>query len=363
MIRLRCQQRVYLVSRKQTTTRMKSIIPFLLASFHSPEAAQKDNRPGVITSLVTNMAETETIPKFVGRYLNRIGLDPLIRTVNATTPLDYDFLCQLTEAHLSNIPFENLAQHGGYGGPVELSLETIEKKILDRRRGGFCLELNGLFASLLEQLGAQVVIVPAVVYVDRSIGFDRPATHIILIVTLPNRDDEESRTYFVDVGFGEPPNNPLKYEFGIEQITSEGMKSRLIESNGHVTLEWFKDDEWKPRLRWTLNDSLAQSSPSIDCYQHILDMVYNETSNFSNKLIVCRLTREKKLTLAGSKFKETGPPRFMDNQQGVVKSTPVESLQQARDILAEHFGIPLDETAHLDWARISSQDPQLFAQM
>lgn len=304
---------------------------------------------------------------FVTKYLDRIGLDPSIFHKEAT-PLNYDSLCQLTEAHLSSIPFENLAQHGGYGGPVQMDLEWISEKILDRRRGGFCLELNSLLSSLLEELGLAVVVVPAVVYREDMGGFDHPATHIILVTMIPNGDGDETSTrekYFVDVGFGEPPCNPLRYEFDTVQTTSEGMISRFVESNGKVTLEWLKNDEWLPRLRWDLDDSLKSTSPRMKDLQSILDLVYDEKSNFSRKLIVCRLTRETKLTLAGSKLKKTSP-RYPDagseeNQQIVISE--VKSLNKAREVLATQFGIDPKETENMHWELVSTQDPELFAQM
>ncbi len=344
-----------------TARTMRSVLPFVLAFLNGQEKRSLVGRSNTEISQCEHFRETTAMTTFVSKYLDRIGLDP--STFDDSTPKDHALLCRLTEAHLSTIPFENLAQHGGHGGPVELNLEIIADKILDRKRGGFCLELNGLFAALLEQLGFHVVIVPAVVHMDGPIGFDRPATHVILMVTLPNQSDHNPMTYFVDVGFGEPPANPLRYEFGREQVTSEGMKSRIIESDGIVTLEWFKDEVWKSRLRWELKESLKTPSPSIKDFQHILGVVYNEASNFSNKMIVCRLTLEKKLTLAGCKFKVTGPPRHGDDGEGQVKLIQVDSLQQARNILLDHFGIPLEETEQLDWQRISAQDPILFAQM
>lgn len=300
---------------------------------------------------------SHSMTPFVTKYLDRIGVHPT--AFDSSKTFNYDLFCQLTEAHLSSIPFENLAQHGGHGGSVTLNMESIADKILERKRGGFCMELNPLFATLLEHLGCQIVLVPAIVYGDEQVGFNRPSTHVTIIARLPN----EQGTYFVDVGFGEPPSNPLKYEFGSEQITSEGMKSRLVENDGIVTLEWYKDDSWKPRLRWKLEDSLARTSRTLSDFQDTLDIVQNEASIFSNKLIVCRLTLDTKMTLAGSKFKVTGPPRFLDNRQGEVKITQVDSREQAREILASHFGIPLEETEKLDWDKITTQDPTLFEQM
>jgi N-hydroxyarylamine O-acetyltransferase len=100
-------------------------------------------------------------------------------------------LRQLVEAHLEKIPFENLAQDGGKGGPVSLDLETIATKILDRNRGGFCFELNALFAALLEDLGYQVTVVPAIVYTDT--GFRKPTTHISLAVSVLGEQQQQQQ--------------------------------------------------------------------------------------------------------------------------------------------------------------------------
>ena len=296
-------------------------------------------------------------PEFVTKYLDRIGLDPAM--FDPSTPRDYQLLSRLSEAHLSSIPFENLSQHGGYGGPVQLDMKWISDKILDRKRGGFCLELNALFAAFLEAWGFKVAIVPAIVYNSDDGGFEHPPSHIILLVTLPT--DGGPHSYFVDVGFGEPPCQPLVYEFEKVQITSEGMASRLMENDGKVSLDWFKDKEWRPRLQWNLED--GSRSRSIEELSELLDRVYSPDSIFSRKLIVCRLLRDQKLTLAGDKLKVTGPPRYTNDTETVnVKITQLDSKQGIRDALAKQFGIPLDETKNLDVEQIVKQDPKLFAQ-
>lgn len=341
---------------------MKSIVPAILTSFTSRTTRLSTGILGRLQEWNFGGEMAMSRSSFVTKYLDRIGLDRSL--FYRTAPLDYSLLCQVTEAHLSNIPFENLAQHGGYGGPVQLDLDATAEKILDRKRGGFCLELNSLFASFLGELGLGVVIVPAVVYKEGMGGFDNPATHIFLIATIPNGDDEASpaKKYFVDVGFGEPPSNPLLYEFDTVQTTSEGMKSRLMESNGRVTLEWFKKNEWKPRLQWNLNDSLTSISPRIEDFKGILDLVYEEKSIFSRKLIVCRLTRGKKVTLTGSKLKET-IHRYDNTAIENVQTTIIESLDQAREILSTQFGIDPKETKGINWDLVTAQDPELFSHM
>src|SRR5262249_47922468 len=72
--------------------------------------------------------------------LARIGYDgpraPDVATLRA-----------LHEAHLHAVPFENLDIH--IGRPIALDQAALFRKIVGERRGGFCYELNGLFAALL----------------------------------------------------------------------------------------------------------------------------------------------------------------------------------------------------------------------
>ena len=60
-------------------------------------------------------------------------------------------LAELHERHLLSVPFENLDTH--MGTRIELEIPWLYDKIVTRRRGGFCYELNGLFAELLRSLG------------------------------------------------------------------------------------------------------------------------------------------------------------------------------------------------------------------
>jgi len=91
----------------------------------------------------------------VGAYLERIG-----RTAPLTA--DQAGLRDLHKAHQLAVPFENLSIH--LPEPISLDEDHLIGKIIARRRGGFCYELNGAFALLLESLGAQVRRVGAKVY-------------------------------------------------------------------------------------------------------------------------------------------------------------------------------------------------------
>ena len=117
-------------------------------------------------------------------YLDRIG-------ARAPERPDLPSLRRLMRSHLASVPFENLSIH--LGEVIRLSDEALLGKIVDRRRGGFCYELNGAFAWLLRDLGYRVTMLGARVYGGGQLG--PPYDHMTLVVDL----DEP---WLVDVGFG-----------------------------------------------------------------------------------------------------------------------------------------------------------------
>src|SRR3954468_6333227 len=131
----------------------------------------------------------------VAAYLERIGYQGP-RAPTAET------LRRLHLAHLYAVPFENLSIH--WGEPIELDDEALFEKIVVRRRGGFCYELNGLFAALLRALGFDVAMLSA--GVGGSAGeFSPEFDHMALLITLGER-------WLVDVGFGDSFREPLRLE-------------------------------------------------------------------------------------------------------------------------------------------------------
>src|SRR5436305_1373093 len=83
----------------------------------------------------------------VAAYLQRIGLPYPERP-------DAQYLRRLHGRHLHTVPFENLSIH--LSEDVPLDEDALFDKIITQRRGGYCYELNGLFAALLRALGYRV---------------------------------------------------------------------------------------------------------------------------------------------------------------------------------------------------------------
>jgi N-hydroxyarylamine O-acetyltransferase len=69
--------------------------------------------------------------------------------------LDLDCLRAIHQQHLLNIPYENFGVQ--LWRPLDLDLERIFEKIVHRRRGGWCYEMNGLLDWALRQVGFDVV--------------------------------------------------------------------------------------------------------------------------------------------------------------------------------------------------------------
>ena len=145
-------------------------------------------------------------PDVVARYLERIGLPP------SPPPPTPEALRTLQLAHLRTVPFENLSIH--LGEPVRLDGDALVRKIVDQRRGGFCYELNGLFAALLRALGYDVDLLAAQVFGDDGPGI--PFDHLALRVRL----DEP---WLVDVGFGRSHQRPLGLDRRDEQPDPDGV--------------------------------------------------------------------------------------------------------------------------------------------
>jgi len=105
-------------------------------------------------------------------YLERIGYR------GGTRP-NSDVLSRLHRKHLLSTPFENLDIR--LGRPIVLSRKAFYDKIIERHRGGFCYELNGLFATLRDELGFRVSMLSARV-ARKSGGLILDFDHMTLLV-------------------------------------------------------------------------------------------------------------------------------------------------------------------------------------
>ena len=140
-------------------------------------------------------------------------------------------LRQLQLAHLMAVPFENLDIH--LGRAIVLDQAAFFEKVVRRRRGGFCYELNGLFAVLLRALGFGVTLLSARVAREDD-SFSPEFCHLTLLVDLPGGGPRR----LADVGFGDCFREPLSLAEPGDQVASafdDGRAYRLAHEDRKST--------------------------------------------------------------------------------------------------------------------------------
>jgi N-hydroxyarylamine O-acetyltransferase len=154
----------------------------------------------------------------VPAYLRRIGYGgPLAPAIDTLRGLHW--------AHLLTVPFENFDIH--LGRPIVLDEIRFFDKIVGGRRGGFCYELNGLFAALLHALGFDVTLHSARVHEGNG-RYGPEFDHLVLVVYLDER-------WLVDVGFGESFRLPLRLDKRGDQV-QDGHAYRIRDEGGGLTM-------------------------------------------------------------------------------------------------------------------------------
>lgn len=252
----------------------------------------------------------------IPEYLARIGY--------SLTPMpDIDCLRGLQRAHLLAVPFENLdivpLHH-----PIELSEQALWNKIVIRKRGGFCYELNGLFAWLLRQVGFEVTYLDARVFDGKGklgIDFD----HLALLVRIPAQPGH----WLTDVGFGDSFMEPLELENGGERL--EGLRAYRLEEAGQGFIVWQKDYDraWQRQYFFVLQPHSFPSEYEAACQYH----QRSPESGFTRRAIISKATPDGRVSLEAE--------RLIITSDGVRTETAVASHEQYDDLLARYFGVTL----------------------
>jgi N-hydroxyarylamine O-acetyltransferase len=221
----------------------------------------------------------------IAAYLERIAY---------SGPVDVspDTLRGLHLAHLYTVPFENLDIHTGR----RLSLDegALFDKVVTRRRGGFCYELNGLFCALLRSLGFGVTMLSAEV-AGKAGGFSAPFDHLTLRVDL----DEP---WLVDVGFGDGFRLPLRLDDAADQPQGESAYLVIPDGDYRVLMRHDAGGDWTPQYRFTLQEH-ALPEFADRCLFHQT----SPESHFTQGRICTMATPEGRVTLSGMRLILTTP--------------------------------------------------------
>jgi N-hydroxyarylamine O-acetyltransferase len=228
----------------------------------------------------------------------------------------------LHQAHLLAVPFENLSIH--YGQPITLEDETLYDKIVRRRRGGFCYELNGLFAWLLRRLGFTVTLLSARVAQPDG-AFSPEFDHLTLQV-----HDVEGVDWLADVGFGDSFRLPLRLQSNFEQDGGDGYTYLLTvdATDASWLVRRCGGMDWESQYRFNLRPhSMA------DFVERCHFQQTSPESHFTQRRICSLALPDGRITLSDL--------RLIVTSHGARDERDLGSEDEYRAILADRFGVKL----------------------
>ncbi|THD78857.1 MAG: arylamine N-acetyltransferase [Phenylobacterium sp.] len=267
-------------------------------------------------------------------YLDRVGFEGEARPDAAT-------LIALHRAHLYAIPYENFDVQ--FGRPLTIDPDAAFEKIVARRRGGWCYEMNGLFAAALEAIGFEVTRLAGGVRRD-LMGEVMVGNHLVLKVDF---DESRDQPWIADVGFGDGVLEPFPLREG------------PIEAGGFSYSMERLDAAW-----WRFHNFAFGGAPNFDITLDAADPALlaekcQWLQTWPESPFVLNATAQRHrpgeiLVLRGRTLRRARPDGFSE--------TLVGSADELVDILARQFALDLPEAATL-WPRICARHEALFAEL
>ena len=247
----------------------------------------------------------------VRQYLNRIRYQGSLN-------VDIDTLRQLHRCHLQRVPFENLDIL--LGTSIELDLESSFDKIVNRHRGGFCYELNGLFGWLLESIGFDVGLLSACVYNNGVVG--AKFAHLMLLVRL-------NEHYIADIGFGDSFSEPMPLDPDISNIEANADYRLQIDASQYV-LQRRTQAGWEPQYVFDLSVRQLDDFQTMCHYQQ-----KSAESHFTQGIICSLATDHGRITVSGN--------QLINTTKSQREVTDILTSNELGELLSRHFGISLNQ--------------------
>ncbi|MGN6568249.1 MAG: arylamine N-acetyltransferase family protein [Flavipsychrobacter sp.] len=256
----------------------------------------------------------------IASYLKRINF-------SGTVKIDLQSLSALQYQHFISVPFEDVDIY--YGRPIALDIASFFDKVVNRQRGGYCYELNGLFYQLLLSYGFDVSMVSARVANGRSFGPEYG--HMALLVKLSDKE------WLVDVGFGDFSMMPLMIEPGMIQNDGRDyyhIRDKVI-VDGHTYLsveKWNSATKtFKTEYIFTTRSRALSAFASMHAYHQA-----SPDSHFVRNFICSIPTANGRLSIVNNKLIKT--------ENGKKEPHLISSELQRFCLLQDLFGIELPKS-------------------
>ena len=257
-------------------------------------------------------------------YLSRMGL-------KIPPPPTLDGLHLLQDHHMRHVPFENL--NILLGRPLDLSEPALFDKIVLGKRGGYCFELNTLYAALLSEIGFEPVPMLARVWLRDPVDIP-PRTHLV------NRVNIDGQDWITDVGFGgRAARVPLKIEDGYEVADGDGRICIAADANFGYRISRFQDGAWADQ--YTIETNLAHHA-DILTGNHWTE--FHLSSHFRQGIGVGLFTDEGRTSFYEGMLTHRGKETY---------SRSITELSSILEVLKTEFGLVLNMTSS-ERARLES---------
>ena len=256
-----------------------------------------------------------------GKYLERMGLGPIAKP-------DRETLDRIVLAHLRTVPFENLDV---YDADEDILLDPVSLygKIVTRRRGGYCFELNAALTALLRALGYDCYAVASRVVWFGDDGH-APLTHQGIVVTI------DGTRYFCDVGFGGPmPYGAVLLDSREEQQTGPDVY-KVIEKGEDLLLGRVLPDRFEATLRFSPKPVDPVDFLALNEYQS-----RSKNSWFRKQRLLNLGTEGGSLSITGNVLKI--------HDKGEVTEVTLKNEEEIKKAMREWFGIVVDFPLKRDW--------------
>jgi N-hydroxyarylamine O-acetyltransferase len=262
-------------------------------------------------------------------YLHRIRFDGTARPDLAT-------LKAIHRAHHFAIPFENLDVQ--LRRPVVLEPEASYDKIVCRRRGGWCYEMNGVMAWALGEIGFEVMRMSGGVMRVQA-GDAQLGNHLCLLVCL-------DQPYLVDVGFGGSMAEP----FPLQASEREDPPYRLGLSELGDGYWRFAETAYSEDAAFSFDFRVAPADEAL-LAQKCQFLQADPASPFIQNLVVQRRTADAHLSLRGRVLTTMHATR--------VHKRLINSAKELVAMLRDSFDLDVAEAATL-WPSICARHEALF---
>lgn len=261
--------------------------------------------------------------------INELQIDKYFHRINFEHTLERngETLRALQHAHLTSVPYENLDILNGI--PLSMKPEDLFKKIVDNVRGGYCFELNGIFAWLLKGLGFNVT--------------DYFARFLLNEQEIPKRRhrvlkvEANDGVYICDIGVGiESPRYSLKLLEGLEQADEFSRYKFTREPFfGWVLWQCKNGGQWNRYFSFTEEPQLDIDfiMPSFYCEKHP-DSPFNKSPMLSLK------TEKGRQTVDGKQLKFFEGEK-LTNTFSIYNENACDEAIAFRDALKKYFNISL----------------------